>query len=164
MTRHETLFVNDGDLITKTRHSFLRKEYGAMSDAESAPAVVGEISELLTWTEICTRCPDEWVCIVEADFVHPTGPEIRTARVVGHGKTRREPFEQARAWRAHYDEIGHYYTGRAIEWLRRPMLVRDGEDWVIVGFRPMLVVDDEIRELLRHQGEMRRVVRLPVLE
>jgi hypothetical protein len=135
-----------------------------MSAAEAVPAVVGEISEPLTWAEICARHPDEWVCVVEADFVHPNGPEIRTARVVGHGKTRGAPLEQARDWRAHYREIGHYYTGRVTERSPRPRLVRDGEDWVIVGFRPMLVVDDEIRELLRHRGEVRRVVRLPVLK
>jgi len=36
---------------------------------------------------------------VTIDRVHPNGFAFRTARVVGHGKTRREPFEQARSWR-----------------------------------------------------------------
>jgi hypothetical protein len=104
-----------------------------MNVAVAAPAVVGEISEPLTWAEICARHPDEWVCLVEVDFIHPNGLEFRTARVVGHGKTRGEPFAQASPWWAHYDEIGHLYTGRITE---RPP-------------RPSLIIDDEIRDLIR---------------
>jgi hypothetical protein len=47
----------------------------------SAAAVLApEISEPLTWAEICTRYPDEWVCIVEMDHLHPNGFGFRTAR------------------------------------------------------------------------------------
>ena len=79
----------------------------------SSPDLVPEISEPLTWAEICARYPDEWVCLVEMDCVHPGGFEFRSARVVGHGKTRRAPFEQAMPWRSQYPLIGHYYTGRS---------------------------------------------------
>lgn len=30
------------------------------------------ISEPLTWREICRRYPDEWVCLVEFDRIDPT--------------------------------------------------------------------------------------------
>lgn len=98
-----------------------------MSVAEAVPAVMGEISEPLTWAEICARYPDAWVCLVEIDRVHPHGFQFRTARVIGHGKTRGEPVEQARAWLDHYNLIGHYYTGRIVEHWPRPSLILDDE-------------------------------------
>jgi hypothetical protein len=77
----------------------------------AAKNIAPTISEPLTWAEICERYPEEWVCLVEIDRLHPNNFEFRTARLVGHGKTRREPFEQARPWWEHYDQIGHYFTG-----------------------------------------------------
>lgn len=62
----------------------------------AATALAPQISEPLTWEEICSRHPDEWVCLVEIDFAHPNGLEFRS-RVIGRGKTRRAPFDQALA-------------------------------------------------------------------
>jgi len=93
------------------------------ADEVLAPA----ISEPLSWAEICARYPDEWVCLVEMDRVDPNGFEFRTARVIGHGKTRRAPVEQAMAWRDHYSLIGHYYTGRVTEKPLRPVVILDEE-------------------------------------
>lgn len=98
-----------------------------MSAAEAVWAVVGEISEPLTWAEICARYPDEWVCLVEMDCAHRYDLKFRTARVVGHGKTRAEPLAQALAWRGRYDDIGHYYTGRITERPPRPVVIYDDE-------------------------------------
>jgi hypothetical protein len=72
------------------------------------------ISEPLTWAAICDRYPDEWVCLVEIDRIDPNNFEFRTARVVGHGRTREDPFEQARPWRQRYWSIGHYSTRRIV--------------------------------------------------
>lgn len=72
------------------------------------------VSDPLTWVEIRERYPDEWVCLVEIDRLEENNFEFRTARVAGHGKTRREPLDQARPLRARYEEIGHYYTGRIV--------------------------------------------------
>jgi hypothetical protein len=72
------------------------------------------VSEPLTWIEIRERYPDQWVCLVEIDRIEEDNFEFRTARVAGHGKTRREPLDQARPLRARYEEIGHYYTGRIV--------------------------------------------------
>jgi hypothetical protein len=68
-------------------------------------------SEPLTWAEICERYPDRWVCLVEIERRDRTKFEFRTARVIAHGRTRREPLELALPWWDHYDEIGHYFTG-----------------------------------------------------
>src|SRR5882757_6690136 len=69
------------------------------------------ISDPLTWTEICARYPDEWVALVEIDWVNENDLDFRSARVAGCGKTRKEPLVQAHPLRARYEEIGHFYTG-----------------------------------------------------
>ena len=79
---------------------------------DAALPIETSISESLTWDEIRARYPDEWVCLVEMDRIDEDNFEFRSARVVGHGATRREPLEQARLFRDLYDTIGHYYTGR----------------------------------------------------
>jgi hypothetical protein len=101
----------------------------------AAEVVAPEISELLTWAEICARYPDEWVCLVEVDFVHPDSVELRRARVIGHGKTRRAPVDQAMRWRERYELIGHYFTGRIAV---RPI-------------RPSVILDDETRDAFRYR-------------
>lgn len=71
-----------------------------------------EISDPLSWAEICTRFPDEWVALVEIEWVNDRDFEFRSARVAGHGKRRKEPMEQAASLWDRYSEIGHFYTGR----------------------------------------------------
>jgi len=101
----------------------------------AAEKLTSSISEPLTWAEICEEYPDQWVCLVEIDHVHPRGFDFRTARVVGHGKTRREPLDQAAAFADSYNMIGHYFTGRIA--IRPP--------------RPSLVLDDETRDAFRYR-------------
>ena len=100
---------------------------GMMQPMSAAEVLAPEISAPLTWAEICARYPDEWVCLVEMDRVHPFGFEFRTARVIGHGKTRRAPIDQALRWRSRYAAIGHYFTGRIAVRSLRPCLVPDDE-------------------------------------
>ena len=69
------------------------------------------ISEPLSWEEICSWYPDEWLCLVEIDRSEPNNFAFRTARVVDHGKARREPLAQARPWREQCRSIAHYFTG-----------------------------------------------------
>jgi hypothetical protein len=92
------------------------------------------ISEPLTWGQIRVRHPDEWVCLVESDFTHPNGLELRTARVIGHGKTRRASLDQAATWFARYDDIGLFYTGHITE----------------TPLRPVVIIDDETRDAFRY--------------
>jgi hypothetical protein len=77
-----------------------------MRIAQPAPV----ISEPLTWEQICERYPDEWVCLVEIHWLHRSDFEFRTARVIGHGKSRAEPLVQALPWREQYRTIGHFHT------------------------------------------------------
>ena len=69
------------------------------------------ISDTLTWAEICERHRDEWVCLVEIEYARPNDIEIVSARVIGHGKTKSQPVEQAKRWWGRYAVIGHIYTG-----------------------------------------------------
>jgi len=74
------------------------------------------ISEPMTWKQICERYPDAWVALVEIDWVNDRDFDFGTARVIGYG-SRREQYEQARAWSTRYSSMGHFYTGR----VRAPM-------------------------------------------
>jgi hypothetical protein len=89
----------------------------------------------MSWAEICDRYPDQRVCLVEMDRIHPHDFAFRTARVVGHGNTPREALDQARRWRDRYDQIGHYFTGS----IKPPC-----------PHFPRIVMTDEIRELVRN--------------
>lgn len=69
------------------------------------------VSAPLTWQQICARYPEQWVALVDIDWVTENDLEFRSARVAGHGKTRKAPLDQARPLRARYHEIGHFFTG-----------------------------------------------------
>jgi hypothetical protein len=79
------------------------------------------LSEAMTWKEICARYPDEWVALVEIDWVNDRDFAFRSARVAGHGKRRREPMIAAEPLWGRYEEIGHYFTGR-VRSLLSPLL------------------------------------------
>lgn len=70
------------------------------------------ITDALTWAQVCERYPNQWVCVVEMQWDEPRMFHFRSARVIGHGSTRREPLLQASPWRARYPEIGHFFTGK----------------------------------------------------
>ena len=76
------------------------------------------ISDPMTWRDICETYPDEWVVLVEVDWVNDTDFDFRSARVAGHGKTRKEPLVQARPLRDRYPSMGHFFTGR----IRAPLV------------------------------------------
>ena len=78
---------------------------------EHRATVEPAVSDPLTWSEICARYPDEWVALVEIDWVNENDLDFHSARVAGHGKMRREPLAQARPLRTRYEEIGHFFTG-----------------------------------------------------
>lgn len=80
----------------------------------AAHADTTAITEPLTWAEIRERYPDQWVCLVEIGWLNETDFDFTTARVAGHGKTRREPLEQTRPLRGRYGEIGHFFTGKIV--------------------------------------------------
>lgn len=77
------------------------------------------ITDALTWPQIREAYPDQWVCVVEMEWDVPRKFHFRSARVVGHGNTRREPLAQAHLWRTRYSEIGHFFTGKIVAPLSR---------------------------------------------
>jgi hypothetical protein len=90
--------------------------------------------ERLTWPEICSRYPDQYVCLIEVDRLHPRDLDFRTARVVGHGKTRREALDQAFPFCDTDTEIAFRFTGQ------------------IKYVRPALILDDQTRDAIRSRG------------
>ena len=102
----------------------------------AAEQLAPTITEPLTWAEMCERYPDEWVCVADIDYDHPRVFDFRTARVVGHSKTKREAFDQARPWWNHYKLMAGYFTGALTV---RPFV------------RPSIILDDETRDAIRYQ-------------
>ena len=93
-----------------------------MGPAETFPA----LPEMLTWAEICQRYPDQRLCLVEVEYIHPNGLAIRTARVVGHGDTLDKALEQAHAWREHYKVMTFNSTRNVRDKLpRAPRIVHE---------------------------------------
>jgi hypothetical protein len=78
-----------------------------MSETSERP----DLSAPMSWVEICERYPDEWVVLVEIDWVNDTDFDFRSARVAGHGKSRKDPLIQARPLRSLYPSRGHFFTG-----------------------------------------------------
>jgi hypothetical protein len=102
-----------------------------MDAAEQLPI---KETEPLSWVEICIRYPDQYVCLVDIDREELRSPEIKTARVVGYGATRRvAAFHAIRDLIAKYPRHAVRFTGVCTE----PLI------------RPSLVIDDETLELLR---------------
>jgi hypothetical protein len=67
-------------------------------------------AERLTWKEICVRYPDQWVVLVDLDYIDKNG-EFRSAVVFGHGPGRKETLRQFDPIQAGYSGFAHYYTG-----------------------------------------------------
>jgi hypothetical protein len=95
-----------------------------MDAAEQLPL---EETEPLSWVEICIRYPDQYVCLVDIDWVELRSPEIKTAQVVGYGATRRAAFHAVRDVSAKYPRHAVRFTGVCTEPLIRPSLVIDDE-------------------------------------
>ena len=68
-------------------------------------------AERLTWDQICSRFPDEWVVLAETDWTTGWGPEFGTAVVVAHYKRRKEASPYIKAVFERYPQIGCFWTG-----------------------------------------------------
>lgn len=55
---------------------------------DAAKRIAPDETEPLTWAEICSRYPDQYVCLVDVD----NGPDgaIRSGRVAGHDRSMRQ--------------------------------------------------------------------------
>lgn len=83
----------------------------------STASQVSVQAERLTWDQICERFPDEWVVLVETDWVNDRDFEFGTALVLGHYQRRKEASPHIKAAFAQYPEIGCFWTGE----IRGPM-------------------------------------------
>ena len=90
---------------------------------QSEPLETGPLS----WTEICARYPDQYVCLVDAVRPGRLHPTILSARVVGHGATHDAAFEPIRELDERYPRFEIRYTGVCTEPLIRPSLALDDE-------------------------------------
>ena len=93
---------------------------------DAAEQLVSVETAPLGWAEICARYPDQFVCLVDVVPVELRSPEIRTARIVGHGPTRRAAFDPIRNTRK-YSRWSVVFTGECTKPLRRPTLILDDE-------------------------------------
>jgi hypothetical protein len=100
---------------------------------DTAEQLVPVATKPLSWAQICAWYPDQFVCLVEIIRVERRSPEIRTARVVGHGPTHDAAFEPIRDHFVQNPRFAIRFTGVCSE----PLI------------RPSLVIDDETLEFLR---------------
>lgn len=70
-----------------------------------------EISDPMTKDEIYEKFPESSVWLVEIDWTNRSSFEFRTARVIVHGKTRKECVDRVIPWWKRYKQIGHLFTG-----------------------------------------------------
>jgi hypothetical protein len=71
----------------------------------------------LTWNEIQQRYPDQWVVLVDMDYLDDTDLDLRSGIVIGHGARRTDALAQSASPLDRYDGFGLFYTGR----IRAPM-------------------------------------------
>lgn len=77
--------------------------------ASPASRALPPLTERLSWDEICARYPNQWVVLVDLEFVDAMYSEVRSALVAGHGGDE-ESFEMAEPYRVQYSEIAHLHT------------------------------------------------------
>ena len=82
-----------------------------MIDPHAASPDHDSVSEPLSWDEVHRRYPDQWLVLVETDWI-PNDFRFRTARVVGHGLRRQAVLAGAKHIVARYQGFGCFFTGR----------------------------------------------------
>jgi hypothetical protein len=80
-----------------------------MMMSEAAMATIH--ADRLTWDEICKRFPDEWVVLVDTDWVNDRDFEFGTALVVAHHKRRKDASPDVKIAFQTQDEVGCFWTG-----------------------------------------------------
>ena len=78
-------------------------------------AAIAPTFERLTWEQICARYPDEWVVLVDVDWIDSDcDMTFRTAVVLGHSKTSSECLSNTRALVPIGSEAAHLFTGDVV--------------------------------------------------
>ena len=77
-----------------------------MKEATSAKSVTR-----LSWSEVCAAFPDEWVVLVDADWIDDHNFEFGTAWVFAHRKNRRDATADLGVACADLQNVGCFFTG-----------------------------------------------------
>lgn len=96
----------------------------------------------LTWDEICSRYPDQFVCLIDIAKDAPRSPVIVSAQVVGHAATRDAAFEPMLAMPTPRPKHAVRFTG--------------GE-CMAPYMRPSLVIDDDALAILNEPFKVVRI-------
>jgi hypothetical protein len=93
---------------------------------KTAEARAEQTSALMTWAEICSAYPNEWVCLVEIQLA-PSGA-ISAGHLVAHNPSMKATLDQLRT--PSRDHVVAHTSGRSL----RP---------------PRMELTDEVRDLVR---------------
>lgn len=75
-------------------------------------ASVVRVEARLSWNQICTQFPDEWVVLVDADWTDDHNFSFGTALVFSHRKQRRDATADLGRACAGSQNVGCFFTGR----------------------------------------------------
>src|SRR5215510_5484393 len=95
---------------------------------DAARRLAPDETKPLTWAEICSRYPDQYVCLIDVVHSRRGDPDIVSARVVGNGTTDDAAFEPIRDLQEQYPRFAVRFTGESTIPLIRPSFVFDDED------------------------------------
>lgn len=115
--------------------------------AQHSPA----LPERLTWKEICERCPNQHVYLVEVEEDEWAEIDVLSARVIGHGVTHGEALAQAMPLRDFYT-FTYRHTGSCNESFHRPFVPVTVHDEAQDALSPERRAD---RRASRRQGTTR---------
>jgi hypothetical protein len=73
-----------------------------------------EEPERLTWSEIHSRYPDEWVVVVDVDWDEEVNFHLTAALVLGHFKHRKEASPFIKATFQDHEDVSCFWTGKKI--------------------------------------------------
>ena len=68
-------------------------------------------SERLTWDEICRRHIDQWVVLVDIDWINDTDFEFGAATVIACAPRRKDASPIVKQAHETHQEVGCFYTG-----------------------------------------------------
>ena len=79
----------------------------------SEPILVDQSAlDRLTWKQICERYPDEWVVLVDTEWVNDTDSDFGTTIVWAHHKRRKDASPDVKAAFERYESVGTFWTGK----------------------------------------------------
>lgn len=66
----------------------------------------------LTWKQICELYRDQWVVLVDTEWVNDTDFQFGSSLLLGHFKSRKEASPFIKNAFQRYSEVGSFWTGK----------------------------------------------------